>query len=297
VSPAGAPGWLVDQLPVGMLTDDFLVRFTSIFEDVGATLVDAVDSIDSSVDLSIAPEEFVRWLGSWINASPHPGGAAQVPGDHRERAWIQAQARALSGRGTQPGLQLMLQELCGQPVQVTDGGGVYPEGQYPPGDSAWVRIDMPTVPEVSPSSLLDLIRAEVPVHVAVYLIIDGILVNGTDTPLYSPFDGELDSEPEEPGELGQPRLLRRLPGTAGRAGQPFRACPTCAERHPISETSCWRCGLPLLRALPVPEPEPEPLVPDPAPELVLPRIWPVAVLIALAILLMAALLTGAALIW
>src|SRR3954452_13052560 len=156
---ASSAGWLVDQLPVGMLEDDFLVRFSSIFQDVADTLVDSVDAIDASADLTVAPDDFVRWLGSWIDAYPHPGDGAQVAGSQRERAWIQAQAEALSGRGTRPSLQLMLQELCGRrPVRVTDGGGVYREGQCPSGDPAWVRVELPALADVAATDVLELIR-------------------------------------------------------------------------------------------------------------------------------------------
>lgn len=282
------PNWLVDQLPVGMLEDDFLVRFTSIFQDVADTLVDSVDAIDAAADLSVAPEEFVRWLGSWINAYPHPGEAAQGSGDHRERAWIRAQAGALTGRGTRSSLQLMLQELCGdRPVRVTDGGGVYPEGQCPAGDPAWVRVELPAITEVAPTDLLDLIRAEVPVHVAVELVVDGASVHAPVTAA-----APTGTEPE------LSRSLRRLPGTAGRAGQPFRACRACAERNRPDGTDCWRCGSPLRRPVPAAEPEPEPdpfqfgLEPEPDEH----RVWPVVVLVVSALVL-SAIVTGVAVIW
>jgi phage tail-like protein len=298
VSPTTPPGWLVEQLPVGMLEDDFLIRFTSIFQDVADTLVDSVDAIDASADLSLAPEPFVRWLGSWIAAYPHPGEAAQGPGDYRERAWIQAQARALIGRGTRPGLQLMLQELCGdRPVRVTDGGGVYPEGLCPPGDPAWVRVEMPAVDDVAATDVLDLIRADVPVDVAVQLIVDGVAV---EDPVAGGSGSGLDGGDGPDGRAGDlSRSARRLPGTAGRAGQPFRNCRACAERNRPGEAECWRCGSPLHRPPPAPEPEPEPepLVFGSESDSDEPRIWPAVVLIVLAVLIMVTALTGVALVW
>ena len=172
MSQPASPTWLIDQLPVGMLEDDFLVRFTSIFQDVANTMVDSVDTIEAVADLTLAPDPFVRWLGSWIDAYPNPGEAAQTPGSPRERAWIQAQARALSGRGTRPSLELMLQELCGDgAVRVIDGGGVYPAGQCPAGDPAWVQVELPPLDQVAVSDVLALIRSEVPVHVAVHVTV------------------------------------------------------------------------------------------------------------------------------
>ena len=324
-SPASS-SWLVDQLPIGMLDDGFLVRFTSIFQDVADTLVDAVDTIDAAADLTIAPDPFVRWLGSWIDAYPNPGEAAQTPGGPRERAWIQAQARALTGRGTRPSLELMLRELCGgRPVRVIDGGGVYPAGQCPRGDPAWVQVELPAHEQVAVSDVLDLIRSEVPVHVAVRLIVGGSVVDrigpGVPRPRarhaatveptfelesgpgFAPrFDPESETE-SEPGfdprpDPGLSPALRRLPGTGGRAGQPFRSCRVCAEHNRIGETDCWRCGSSMHRPAPIPEPEPElePLVFGPEPEFDEPRIWPVIALIVAAVLVLAALVLGIVLI-
>jgi len=287
-SPSG-PTWLVDQLPVGMLEDDFLVRFTSIFQDVADTLVDAVDTIDAAADLTVAPDPFVRWLGSWIDAYPNPAETAQTCGGPRERAWVQAQGRALTGRGTRPGLELMLQELCaGRPVRVIDGGGVYPAGQSPTGDPAWVQVELPALEQVEVSDVLELIRSEVPVHVAIHLVVEGVVVDQTGTDSGAGPGTELGAEP------GLSRSVRRLPGTGGRAGVPFRSCRVCAEHNEIGETVCWRCGSTLERPVPVPEPEPEPepIVFSPESEFREPRIWPVVALIVAAVLILAALVTG-----
>ena len=298
MSPVGSanPNWLVDQLPVGMLADDFLVRFTSIFQDVADTLVDAVDTIDATADLTLTPDPFVRWLGSWIDAYPNPGEAAQDPGSDRERAWIQVQARALTGRGTRPSLVQMLEELCaGRPVRVIDGGGVYPAGQCPTGDPAWVQVELPSLDQVAASDVLDLIRSEVPVHVAVHLLVEGVVVNqvGPGIPRH-----RLEPEAEPGTESALSPSVRRLPGTAGRAGQPFRSCPVCAEHNRLDEADCWRCGSPLHTPARTPEPvsEVEPIKAAPAEDFVEPRIWPVVAVIVTILVLLAALGTAAALI-
>ena len=297
-SPAG-PNWLVEQLPVGMLEDDFLVRFTSIFQGVADTLVAAVDTIDAVTDLTLAPDPFVRWLGRWIDAYPCPGEAAQTPGGPRERAWVQAQAQTLTGRGTRPGLELMLQELCGgRPVRVIDGGGVYPAGQCPPGDPAWLQVELPVLEQVTVSDVLGLIRSEVPVQVAVHLVVEGIVVDqsGPGMPrtrvrpvatVGTGFDAGSES-----GEPDLSRSVRRMPGTAGRAGLPFRSCRACAERNRIGGSDCWRCGSPLdvPPSAPEPEPEPKPTAFAPDPGFVEPRIWPVVALVVAVVLVLAVVL-------
>ncbi len=301
-----------------MLEDGFLVRFTSIFQDVADTLVEAVDTIEAAADLTVAPDPFVRWLGSWIDAYPYPGEAAQTPGGPRERAWIQAQTRALTGRGTRPSLELMLRELCGgRPVQVSDGGGVHLAGQSPTFDPAWVQVEVPALEQVAVRDVLDLIRSEVPVHVAVHLIVDGAVVDqtgledqvglqdqagfGVPRPRVRP-DAAMESGRklgcESGAEPGQSLSVGRLPGTAGRAGQPFRSCRACAERNRLGATDCWRCGTSLHDPVSAPEPEPEepaPIVHSPEPEFAEPRIWPVIAMIVAAVLVLAALAIGVSL--
>src|SRR5437763_1081784 len=61
--------WLLGQLPMGMLDDDFFVRFVSIFQEVATTMLDDVDNLGNVVDVTVAPEPMVRWLGSWLGLS------------------------------------------------------------------------------------------------------------------------------------------------------------------------------------------------------------------------------------
>ena len=72
--------WLLGQLPMGMLEDDFFARFVGIFQEVSTTFLDDVDNLDNIVDVTVAPEGVVRWLGSWLGVEsidsslPHEWG-------------------------------------------------------------------------------------------------------------------------------------------------------------------------------------------------------------------------------
>ena len=47
--------WLVHQLPVGMVEDEFLVRFLSIFQDVATTVMSQIDNLPHMFDATVAP--------------------------------------------------------------------------------------------------------------------------------------------------------------------------------------------------------------------------------------------------
>ena len=327
---APPPGWLVRQLPVAMLQDDFLVRFASIFEEVAGTLVHSVDTIGVAADLSLTPEEFVPWLGRWIGAPADPQDSLLAgPGaaGSRQRDWVRAQARVLSARGTRTGLQEVLRELAGgHPVEVVDGGGVYREGRCPEGDTGWVRVRMPLPGPADPQDVLDLIRAEVPIGVEAELVVlpdpDGPFVPSARQPEPQVAYGEEDAawdavagriwdgQPEDIyaqlAEIPFPETIstnpapelsgavHRLPGTGGRAGRPARICPRCAEHIETGVDECRRCGSPMRIVPAEPVPEPERVVAFPEPEIWLPerRIWPLIVSAVVAALLLGALLVA-----
>lgn len=288
---APAPGWLVRQLPVAMLQDDFTARFASIFEEVADTLVHTTDNIGRAADLSVTPDPMVRWLGSWIGAPADPEEGLD---DVRERDWVRMQARALSARGTRTGLQELLRELSGgQPVEIIDGGGVYREGMCPEDPNGWVQIRMPLPGNASPEYVRQLIEAEVPIGVDVelivapafplprrpepeplepaetYAVVEGgpyFWDGGTGDvhpPLAEDVEPALVETPETPMAAG----IRRLPGTGGLARSAGRICPVCAEPGESLAERCSRCDA-TMKPPPAPLPKPEP---EAEPE---PPLWP-----------------------
>ena len=58
--------WLLDQLPVGMVSDDFFARFVQIFQEEAGTLVAHGENLPHLADPTVAPPAMVRWLASWI---------------------------------------------------------------------------------------------------------------------------------------------------------------------------------------------------------------------------------------
>lgn len=160
------PDWLLNQLPVGMRADDFFVRFVSIFQEVGSTLLEDADNIENTVDLAAAPAELVRWLGSWIGIdSIDPS----LP-DELQRRIVTSSAATLAWRGTAGGLRRFLELASDGPAEVTDGGGVWRAGESPE-DTAWVRMTVSSTGWLAEPDFVDLVRDEVPAHVRAELYV------------------------------------------------------------------------------------------------------------------------------
>jgi len=161
-----SPHWLLNQLPVGMLDADFFVRFVSIFQEIGSTLLEDADNIDNLVDASVAPEPMLRWLATWIGAESIDESLDPAV----QRRIVAGAATTLTWRGTVHGLQRFLELTSGGPVEVEDGGGVWRDGEAP-ADTAWVRMKVRSTGWLAEADFVDLVRDEVPAHVRAELYV------------------------------------------------------------------------------------------------------------------------------
>lgn len=152
--------WLLEQLPNGLLDSDFFVRFVSIFQDVSETLLANADNVENLVDVKVAPDPMVRWLGSWIGLD---GIDAALPAELQRRI-VESAADTLVWRGTARGLRRFLEIISGGPAQVADNGGVWREGEAPSGP-AWVRMHVQSTGWMPEADFAALVRDEVPAHV------------------------------------------------------------------------------------------------------------------------------------
>ncbi|MFN8075065.1 MAG: phage tail protein [Kineosporiaceae bacterium] len=158
------PGWLVDQLPVGMVSEDFFARFVAMFEAEADTLMAHGDSLEHLADATVTPPEMLPWLAQWIGL---PGLDPTRP-EQLQRRLLRTGARTLAWRGTRRGLQHLLELLSGGPAEVSDGGGVVAEGRAPQ-DAAWVVMRVASTGGMQESDFVTLIADEVPAHVRVEL--------------------------------------------------------------------------------------------------------------------------------
>ncbi len=166
-----SPQWLLNQLPVGMLDGDFFVRFVSIFQELGGTLLEDADNIEYLPDVSVAPDAMLRWLASWIGTEIiDPSLDDQV-----QRRIVAGAATTLTWRGTVHGLTRFLELITGGPAQIEEGGGVWREGEAP-ADTAWVRMKVDSTGWMPEDDFIALVRDEVPAHVRAELYIGERLV-------------------------------------------------------------------------------------------------------------------------
>ena len=153
--------WLIDQLPLAMLEDDFLVRFLGIFQELADSYMVQVDNIEHVVDTTVAPDRMVRALGAWIGVPPID---PSLP-DEVQRRIVREHGQMLQWRGTALGLRHLLEMVTDAPAEITDSGGVFREGEAPD-NPGHVRIRVESSGWTTEDDLLDLVRSELPASVS-----------------------------------------------------------------------------------------------------------------------------------
>lgn len=160
--------WLIHQLPVGMVEDEFLVRFLSIFQDVTNTVWHHVDNLPHAFDPAVAPDAMVRTMGSWIGIDWID---SSLP-DRVQREIVRRYAELLRWRGTARGMRLLLELITEGPATVTDSGGVYEAGAAPR-MAPHVRMEVESTGWATESDLLRIVRNEVPAWLTFQLVVAG----------------------------------------------------------------------------------------------------------------------------
>ncbi len=160
------PDWMLRQLPVAMVSEDFFSRFVSIFQELGEPLLEDADNVDHVADVSVAPAEVVRWLGSWIAVDDID---PSLPED-LQRKIVAGAATTLTWRGTAYGLVRYLELVTGGDVSIEDGGGVWRSGEAPT-DPAWVVMRVASTGQLVEADFVEIVRDEVPAHVRAELYV------------------------------------------------------------------------------------------------------------------------------
>ncbi len=179
--------WLLQQLPVAMVEDDFLGRFLMIFQTIADTELHQIDTLGHLFDPAVAPDGMVRAMATWVGID---WVDSSLP-DLLQRDLVRGYSSIVRWRGTRRGLRLLLELVSGGPASVLDSGGVYAEGEAPAADP-FVVLRVEQLGWATEDDLLRIVRTELPAHVVFELHVGSRRI-------WPP-------EPELPGALGAGEL-------------------------------------------------------------------------------------------
>jgi phage tail-like protein len=162
------PGWLVGQLPVGMRDDDLLVRLTTIFERVGATLRAGADATELVADHRVTSAAMLQYLSTWTGLQVLDPELPVL----RQRSVVPAISRSVPRRGTRAGLRTLLEAITEAPVDIIEPGGVFRAGEVPEHDGR-IEVRVRGTGHLTSEELVELVRDEVPAHLALRLVVLG----------------------------------------------------------------------------------------------------------------------------
>jgi phage tail-like protein len=182
------PGWLVGQLPVGMRDDDLLVRLTTIFERVGATLRAGADATELVADHRVTSASMLQYLSAWTGLSVLDPELPVL----RQRAVVRAISRSVPRRGTRAALRTLLEAITEAPVEIIEPGGVFRAGEAPEHDGR-IEVRVRGTGHLTSEELVALVRDEVPAHLALRLV---VLADGEHGDR-SEIDGSIDGPMKE----------------------------------------------------------------------------------------------------
>ncbi|MGW1076368.1 hypothetical protein [Streptomyces sp. NPDC002537] len=165
-------------LPESYRQGDFADRFIAGFDDTLAPVITALDCLDAYFDPRTAPDDFVTWMLRWT----HTSLPACVGATGRRDALLLG--RRLHGLcGTREGLELLVREVVGGQVEITESGGTHctvsPESpDTAEGRGAWAQVRV-VLPQGMPSGragvaedIRNLVRQWIPAHVTADITVE-----------------------------------------------------------------------------------------------------------------------------
>ncbi|MFH8249713.1 phage tail protein [Microbacterium sp. B2969] len=166
----GSPVPFLERLP-GVYQDvadeDFLPRFLRAFDDSIAPTISTLDNLVAYVDPRLAPEDFVDWLGGWVDVAPDGAWTLE-----QRRAIVARAAMLHRGAGTLAGIREAVRLAAGpeSEVSVDDNGGVawsqQPGGALPGSDGTHVTVTATGAEHPDARRRIErVLRSVVPAHV------------------------------------------------------------------------------------------------------------------------------------
>ena len=119
VSDLVSPQRLAELLPGLLQDDEFAVGFVSAFDAVVAPIHHSLDNLDAYLDPSLAPEDFLTWLGDWVGVRLEENWSLE-----RKRVVVLGAFEVYRWRGTLQGLTRQLELFGGVEAEIDEPGGV-----------------------------------------------------------------------------------------------------------------------------------------------------------------------------
>ena len=128
------------SLPGVYAEDDLIQQFAGGLDAVLGPLINVLDCLPAYFRPSLAPPDFLDWIGGWVGAGTEPYGDP-------ERIRRRAVAAATAGhrvRGTRRGLADAVELVFGVEPEITESGGAVwsarPLEAFPGDPRPWVRV-------------------------------------------------------------------------------------------------------------------------------------------------------------
>ena len=155
-----------ETLPAVYAEDDFSQRFTQALDAVLAPVFAVIDCFSAYLDPSVAPEDVVEWLASWVALPLDDSWSSE-----RRRELVAHAVELHRWSGTKRGLAEHVRLLTGGEVEIRDNGGCVwsrtAQGELPgvaqPGVEVLVRVTV--VDGVDVGRLSATVADAVPAHV------------------------------------------------------------------------------------------------------------------------------------
>jgi phage tail-like protein len=154
-------------LPSVFQEDDFAQRFVSAFDDVLAPIFCALDNWDAYLDPSVAPEDFLEWLSSWVGVELDETWPIE-----RRRMLVSKAVELYRWRGTVKGLRDTVAIYTNSEPEIVDNGGIVastsPGTKFPgkPGAEVTIKVKVKDPSTIDTARLERLVQAAKPAHVA-----------------------------------------------------------------------------------------------------------------------------------
>ncbi len=110
---------LIQSVPPMLAQDTFVQRMMPAFDEVLAPIISTLDCLDSYFDPEITPDDFLRYLSSWVNS--HSENELSIPGLRHSVATAVAMS---AWRGTTSSLHTRFFPYDLEEIVLEEGGGV-----------------------------------------------------------------------------------------------------------------------------------------------------------------------------